>query len=212
MIEEQKRIWLEERKKGIGATDASAVVGCNPYKTNIALWEEKTGLREIPFVDNPYMKYGTEAEEHLRELFALDFPEYTIEYEPYKRIANLKQYPFLFATLDGTLTEKKTGRKGILEIKTTNITNSVQLWKWKERLPEHYYIQILHQLLVTGYDFVILKAQLKFCFEEIRLETRHYTIERKEVFSDLQYLLKQEVTFWQYVTEKKKPNLILPNI
>ena len=121
---------MEERKKGIGASDAACVLGRNPYKTNVELWEEKTGIREPEDIsDKPHVKYGTEAEQCLRELFRLDFPEYDVTYEPYKMIANLKNYPFLFATLDGALTEKNTGKKGILEIKTTEILNSTQILK-----------------------------------------------------------------------------------
>ena len=127
---------MEKRKKGIGASDTACVLERNPYKTNVELWEEKTGIRESEDIsDKPHVKYGTEAEQYLRELFRLDFPEYDVTYEPYKMIANLKNYPFLFATLDGALTEKNTGRKGILEIKTTEILNSTQILKWKNSEP-----------------------------------------------------------------------------
>ena len=39
--------WLSGRMNGIGGSDASSVVGMNPYKSNINLFEEKTG-RRIP--------------------------------------------------------------------------------------------------------------------------------------------------------------------
>ena len=38
--------WLKERKKGIGASEASCIIGVNPWKTNVELWQEKTGQRE----------------------------------------------------------------------------------------------------------------------------------------------------------------------
>ena len=64
---------MEERKKGIGASDAACVLGRNPYKTNVELWEEKTGIRQSEDIsDKPHVKYGTEAEQYLRELFRLD--------------------------------------------------------------------------------------------------------------------------------------------
>ena len=72
-----------------------------------------------------------------------------------------RDYPFIFATLDGELTEKATGRKGVLEIKTTEIMKSEQYDKWKDRIPQNYYIQVIHQLLATGFDFAVIKAQLK---------------------------------------------------
>ena len=34
--------WLELRKKYIGGSDASAVVGMNPYRSAYALWAAKT--------------------------------------------------------------------------------------------------------------------------------------------------------------------------
>ena len=51
--------WLSGRMNGIGGSDASAVVGVNPYKTNIELFEEKTG-RRLPedISEKPYVIYG----------------------------------------------------------------------------------------------------------------------------------------------------------
>ena len=68
--------WLQARRNHIGGSDASACVGMNPYKTNVELWEEKTGRRQSEDISGKdYVIYGTRAEEHLRELFILDFPE-----------------------------------------------------------------------------------------------------------------------------------------
>ena len=146
--------WLKGRMNGIGGSDASAIVGMNPYKSNIELFEEKTGRRiELDISDKPYVIYGKKAEEPIRELFKLDYPEYQVEHHEF-RILQSKAYPFMQASLDGELTDQD-GRKGILEIKTTNILQSMQREKWKDRIPDNYYIQVLHYLLVTGYDFIV---------------------------------------------------------
>ena len=80
-----------------------------------------------------------------------------------------KKYPWAHASLDGELVDPD-GRRGILEIKTTNILQSMQWQKWDNQIPDNYYIQILHYLLVTEYDFVVLKAQLKSVRDgEVRL-------------------------------------------
>ena len=204
--------WLKRRLKGIGASEAAAVIGLSPYKTNVELWEEKTGRREPEDIsDKPYVIYGTEAEKHLRALFALDFPQYEVNYKDFDMHYN-SDYPFIFATLDGELTEKATGRKGVLEIKTTEIMKSEQYDEWKDRIPQNYYIQVIHQLLATGFDFAVLKAQLKSAYGDVRLSTRHYHIEREEVLEDISYLLQREILFWECVQEDRKPNLILPLI
>lgn len=203
--------WLGNRS-GIGGSDASAVLGLNPYKSNTELWEEKTGRRvpeDISYKD--YVQYGHDAEPLLRELFSLDYPEYKVEYYDNNMIRN-KKYPWAHASLDGELMDQE-GRRGILEIKTTNILQSMQREKWKGQIPDNYYIQVLHYLLVTEYDFVVLKAQLKSVWQgEVRLQTKHYFIERTDVKEDIELLKKEEERFWGLIKKGKRPALILPEI
>lgn len=203
--------WLVNRK-GIGGSDASAILGLNPYKTNQQLWiEKKNQLTSADISDKPYVKYGNDAEPLLRALFALDYPEYKVEYYDNNMIIN-KKYPWAHASLDGELMDSD-GRRGILEIKTTNILQSMQWKKWDNRIPDNYYIQVLHYLLVTEYDFVVLKAQLKRVRDgEVRLTTKHYHIERKEVLSDIKMLEEEEEAFWHSLQSRQKPGLLLPEI
>lgn len=209
-----KEEWLEERKKGIGGSDAATILGKNPYKTTIDLWKEKIGLVNADDIsDKPYVQYGTVAEEYLRELFKLDFPKYDVKHEEYSIIKH-PEYQFLFASLDGTLIDKETGELGILEIKTTNILKSKQKEKWKDKIPDNYYCQVLHYLNVTGYSFAILKAQLKYDYDgDIKLETKHYFIDRNDpnVQADIEFLKEKEIEFWNnYVVTKKEPPALLP--
>lgn len=205
--------WLEARSHYIGGSDAAAVLGLNPYKSNLELWQEKTGL-VVPedISEKPYVKYGHAAEGYLREMFALDFPEYEVAYAENNIWLN-DAFPFAHASLDGWLTDQD-GRKGILEIKTTNILRSMQKETWNRRIPDNYYVQVLHYLMVTEFDFAILKAQLKYEFPggDIMLQTRHYKIERSEVEDDISYLARNEADFWRNVQAKKKPALLLPEI
>lgn len=204
--------WLEHRKNYIGGSDSSAILGLNPYKTNVDLWLEKTG-QTVPedISDKPYVKYGTQAERYLRGLFRLDYPEYKVEYVENNMFLNSK-YPFAHASLDGWLTDKD-GRRGILEIKTTNILQSQQKEHWNNRIPDNYYIQVLHYLMVTEFEFVILKAQLKWEFNnEVYMQTKHYKIERSEVLEDIKFLENSEREFWKSVQEKRRPALVLPSI
>ncbi len=205
--------WLEARAHYIGGSDAAAVLGLNPYKSNLELWQEKTGL-VVPedISEKPYVKYGHAAEGYLREMFALDFPECEVGYAENNLWLN-DAFPFAHASLDGWLTDQD-GRRGILEIKTTNILRSMQKETWDHRIPDNYYVQVLHYLMVTEFDFAILKAQLKYEFpgEDIMLQTRHYKIERAEVEDDISYLARNEADFWRNVQAKKKPALLLPEI
>ena len=211
--------WLKERKKGIGASEAASVLGLSPWKSNVDLWREKTG-RKIPddISNKECVEYGKNAEKYIRELFALDYPQYEVIYGGEFDMVYNSERPFIFATLDGRLIEKETGRKGILEIKTTNIVRSMQKEKWwgpdGPCIPDQYYIQVCHQLLATGWDFAILHAQLKYQYgDDIRSERRTYFIERVDVQEDIDYLEAEEIKFWDsYVLTGIEPPLILPGI
>lgn len=205
--------WLEKRKSYIGGSEASCIVGMNPYTTNVELWEMKTGRRKAEDIsEKSYVKYGTEAEQYLRELFKLDYPQYEVFYEENNMWLN-SEYPFAHASLDSWLVDKETGRKGILEIKTTNIIQSIQKEKWRGRIPDNYYCQVLWYLGVTGFDFAILKSQMKYDYNgDIMLNTRHYKIERADVEEDIKYLFEEARKFSEYIKNDMQPPLILPNI
>lgn len=205
--------WLQHRRNYIGGSEASCIVGMNPYRSNIELWEEKTGRREPEDISGKdYVIYGTLAEEHHRALFGLDFPQYEVFYRENNLWLNDK-FPFGHASLDGWLVEKETGRKGILEIKTTNILQSIQKEKWNHRVPDNYFIQALHYLAITEFDFVCLRASLKYNYDgEIFLNIKHYTIEREEVQEDIDYLMEEEKKFAEYIKTDTKPPLVLPLI
>jgi putative phage-type endonuclease len=204
--------WLRVRSNGIGGSDASAIVGLNPYKNNLQLYDEKCGITTSPDIsDKPYVIYGTKAEEYIRELFKLDYPRYQVKHSE-NTVLRSKQYPFMQASLDGELTDL-AGRKGILEIKTSNIMHGGQWEKWNNKIPDNYYIQVLHYLIVTGHQFIVLRAHLN-SVRDTKKETlvKHYFIEREEILEDLKFLLKEEIKFWNCVKKRRKPNLVLPPI
>ena len=45
--------WLKVRKQGIGASDAAAAVGLNPYQSPLELWMIKTGRDGLLPAPNP---------------------------------------------------------------------------------------------------------------------------------------------------------------
>lgn len=209
---ESREEWLRARTNGIGGSDAGAVIGANKYSSNVKLWEEKTGQR-VPedISDKPAVIFGKTAEPLIRGLFTLDHPEYEVEYHEFWMYTN-DSYPFIFATLDGELTDRD-GRKGILEIKTCTIQNHSQWSEWENGVPQSYYVQLLHQLAATGWDFAVLRAYIRYYRDGmLRVTIREYEIERNEVTDDIKYLIDEECKFWQCVKSSTKPPLILPNI
>ena len=88
-----------KKKKGLGGSDAAVVLGKSKWKTNVELWEEKTGRKDAADISNkPCVKYGVEAEEHIRQMFSLNYPEYEIKHEE-NTIIKHPTYPFYLQVL-----------------------------------------------------------------------------------------------------------------
>ncbi|WP_428048363.1 YqaJ viral recombinase family protein, partial [Candidatus Proelusimicrobium excrementi] len=95
--------WLKNRVKGIGGSEAAAVLG-------LSKWAIKTGKKEPEDIaGKDYVQYGIKAEPLIRGLFALDNPQYEVIYDEFNSYQNA-EYPFLLASVDGILKEKETGR------------------------------------------------------------------------------------------------------
>lgn len=212
--------WHEARKKGIGGSEAAAIIGKSPWCTNVELWRRKTGRSVAPDIsNNKAVQFGHDSEPLIRGLFALNYADkYEVTYGGAYDMVRNPTYPYIFSTLDGRLVEKDTGRKGVFEAKSTTIVRSMQKEKWwkdgKPCLPDQYYCQVLWQLISSGFDFAVLYALLRYEYgDEIRCELRPYFIERSEVLDDLEYLQGEGVKFWEeYVLKDRQPFEILPAI
>jgi len=205
---EERESWLAGRREtGIGASEAAAVVGLSPWLTANQLWRKLRGEWEPPQVSHrPAVERGNRMEGALREMFAALHPELLAEHFPYDILAQEKR-PWLFATLDGELTRKEDGGRGILEIKTAAPAGRKGWESWEGRVPQHYYVQILHQLLATGWDFVFLFAGLWNQKGEIVL--REYSFLREDCKGDMEWLEEKEEAFFRRVKEGRLPEVML---
>ena len=196
--------WLNARNKSLGASEVASAIGIG-FTSQLDLWKEKTGRKErSDLSSNERVQYGTNAEEQIRNLFALQFKDkYEVEYHAF-RVYKHATHEFLTATLDGELTRKSDGKRGIWECKTAWIISKADFDKWSNNsIPQHYFCQVIEQLGVTGYEFIVLTAQL--IFQDGNSEIRHYTIERNEVEADIKYITTEAAKFWRYVQANKEP-------
>ncbi len=140
--------WLAFRKNGIGASEAAAVLGYSNYLSNVELWEEKVGLRKPRDISqNEVVLYGSRVEEFQVGLFALQYADrYRVTVN--KNVVYLKD-GFQFASLDGEIEVIDTKELGIYEGKSVLATSSLVWEEWKGKIPQKYYIQVLHQMLCT---------------------------------------------------------------
>ncbi len=210
-----KQEWIEAR--GLGGTSASAITGHSKRKNILELFTQIMCPKKFK-VDstNTSMLYGIACEPLLRKMFALDFPQYKVltpkNFEMYRRIDK----PYITATIDSTLIEKETGRKGILEIKTHEIRNREDEEEWNGHIPQDYYEQVIWYLVcMNDMEFVRVMAKLNFYdyFDPsgkklLNSEIRYYTIERSERSRHIVNLEKMATRFWENNVKKG----IIPDI
>ena len=60
--------WLEQRKQGIGGSDAGAVCGLNPYASPMSVYQDKTSP-EIRIQENEAMRQGRDLEDYVAKRF-----------------------------------------------------------------------------------------------------------------------------------------------
>ena len=203
---QDREAWLTGRQRqGIGASEAAAICGFSPWQTRTELWEIHTGRKTPKDIGgNADVQRGNRMEGAIRDFFATAHQEFAISHHPYD-ILYQENRPWMFATLDGQLTDIK-GRSGILEIKTAAPNGKAGWAEWDGKIPQHYYAQILHQLLATGFDFAILFAALYGRDGDITLKAP-YVFERSECEADMGWVLKQEEDFWESVQTGKRPGV-----
>lgn len=211
--------WHEHRKFGIGGSSASAVIGCNPYMSNVELWEYKTGKKTPEDISNKECVIrGNIEEEPMRVLFSVEYPEYDLIYKPFD-LRRSKKYPFLYATLDGEMKDI-SNRVGVYEGKTAVILRSTDWSKWDKKIPKNYFCQVLHNMFCIEAEFAFLNARLIYSLtdketevKETRATEKRYPIELSEVQSSIDFLIEREVYYWENnVLKDKPPALILPEI
>ena len=61
--------WLDERKKGVGSSEAGTIMGVNHFDTPYKLWRRKTGI-DLPVEQNEAMEMGHHLEPAVATLFA----------------------------------------------------------------------------------------------------------------------------------------------
>src|SRR5919106_197694 len=111
---------LEARKKGIGGSDAAAVLGLDSYKTPLDIYELKLGLRQ-PEPPNAAMTRGVFLEPIARRLYR------ELTGRRVKRLHQVEHpsYPFMLCNVDGLIlaNRKRTGHEGagVLELKCPGI-------------------------------------------------------------------------------------------
>lgn len=178
--------WLEARRGGIGGSDAAAIVGLSPWKSAFALWLEKTGQAEPENLsENERVYWGTQ----LEDLIAREFTKRTGKETRRRGLMANDDFPFLLASVDRLIVGEDAG----LECKTSSFGKA---WDGEE-VPDSYYVQCLHYMLVTGAARWYIAALIggnRFVWKEVQRDEK-----------DVAALLEAEKEFWRKVEAREMP-------
>lgn len=182
---------LEERKRGIGASEAAAVLGLNPYRTPLEVWMQKKGMVET--IETPAMRLGTRLEPVIAEMYQerVGVELFTTPTIHYKN-------PVIFATPDRIIKGKNKG----LEIKTAN-ARMAEHWGLEEgtdEIPQYYLIQCILCMAVTDlpeWDVAALIGGSDF-----RIYTIHRDIELETT------IIERLLEWWDnYIVKNQEPEV-----
>lgn len=191
--------WLEWRRKGIGGSDAAAVLGISPFGTARDLYYDKLNIATLDGSEENWVQkqIGHLLEDLVAEIFQkkTGFQIYQM-----KKMFCHPQHPFMLADIDYFVV-LPSGEIALLEIKTTNYNAKDHWWKdGKEVVPINYEAQGRHYMCVTNLNHVFYCCLYGNSEEEVII--RH--IER-----DLAYeaeMIAVESEFWnEYVLKKTPP-------
>ena len=140
--------WLAYRRRGIGGSDAAAVLGISPFRTARDLYYDKRG---IPLLDDEENWVQKEVGTLLEDLVARIFAKKT-GLKIFKRACMFQHphHPWMLADLD-YLVELPDGTFAILECKTCNYNARDKWWyNGAEIVPVHYEAQGRHYMCVVN--------------------------------------------------------------
>lgn len=198
--------WHRARSRGIGGSDASAVLGRNPYRSAYEVWVEKVAAAAAAESDTPSQPEEPPSEAayfgHRLEPVVLDElarrANVRVEAGPGLLVNVHRQWQR--CTLDGLVYDEELRPVALVEAKTVGFPESAK-WSIEDgiavEMPFHALIQVHHSLAVTGlslaYVAVLVSGQ-RFGWAAVHadheLATLLTTIERE---------------FWQLVIDRRPP-------
>lgn len=179
------------RSKGIGGSDAAAVIGISKWKTPVQLWQEKSGL--VPREDKSdveFIQWGNILEDVIAQEWAR---REGVKIRRSKKTHVDKEYPFMVGDVDRLIVGKREG----LECKNASFFVLKEFGDGSAEIPMYYAIQGVHYMRILDYDawnYAVLIGGNNL---------RHYRIERN--YETEAMLIDLERDFWEHVEDGTAP-------
>lgn len=194
--------WLEQRRRGVGASDAAVILGLSKWKSPMGLYAEKVGLVPISQEENDLLEWGNRLEPVIALKYSDETGRQVQDPGPFT-IQQSLDADFQIATLDrivagaGMVHDNAPvlgNGPGVLELK-----NVIEFKRedWEEEPPLVYQVQVQHQLAVTGFKWGSIAAIIggrSFVWQDIPRNERFIAM-----------LRQREEEFWRRVVNQQPP-------
>ena len=181
--------WLEQREKGIGASEVAAILGLSPWETPFSLYLRKTG-QVPPIEENFAMRRGHYLEDAVVQWWQDETGEKVIKASAADIIYVHPEHDFMRVTPDRIV----RGRKKMLEVKST-------AGYMGDEIPVYYLAQCIYQMYVTGIheeELIYIQGDLTF---------GRFNVEYDADFAE--FIAKKVTEFWnENVLGGKEPEAI----
>jgi putative phage-type endonuclease len=186
--------WKLERKKGIGGSDAAAILGLSPWKSAMDVWLDKLDLAEEP--RDPSREFlltlGTELEPVIARLYEKQTGR---QLHPTSAKVHEK-YPILRGNPDRLVAGELRG----VELKSENQFTDEFGEPGTDQVPLHYLVQCMHYMYVCDYpvwDVALLHGGVAFDI---------YTIERDPELE--REMIDQLLGWWdRHIVQRVPPDI-----
>ncbi|MFR8222414.1 MAG: lambda-exonuclease family protein [Blautia faecis] len=115
--------WLQLRRNGIGGSDASVIMGKNPCRSILQLWEEKQESCQFQIMEMNSLTGGM-----MEPIIRKEFMNRTgLKVRQKHAMIFHEEYPYLFADVDGIVTDER-GRNVSLKQRRASIRLTMGKW------------------------------------------------------------------------------------
>lgn len=180
--------WLAHRDGGVGASEIAILLGASEWGSNLELYYRKLGELADSREDNELMLWGRLLERPILDELTRR-AEVTLLDEP-QRLLRSREHRWAIATPDGITTDLEP-----VEVK--NLSHGYDAEEWSEQIPEKYYLQCQHQMLVMGAERCLFGALLwgsKLLWEWVPRD--EFTIRR---------IIRAGSEFWGHIERREPP-------
>jgi len=183
--------WLVERTKGIGASEAAAVLGIDHWAGAMEVYARKIGAWGETETNNA-MRWGLYLEAPIAEEYARVTGRKVRRNTDYT-IMKLPGKPHIRCTPDAWIEDPKRG-PGILQIKSTRRESD-----WTRGVPDPVQVQVNQEMLCCGVAWGSVAVLIG-----TRWEFRHFDLDRHEAFCT-KVLIPALDEFWCRIQERRPP-------